>query len=347
MSLPRISIVIPSYNQGRYLEETLLSVINQSYPNLELFVIDGSSTDNSVSVIRKYEQHIQWWVSEKDSGQSEALNKGLKRATGQIINWLGSDDLLIPGALHEIAGIFSSQPRDVGLIHGGTTLFKDGKIIRDDWGISDHSAERYFAGIAFSQPSAFFLKDYFDLAGGQLNESLHYGMDYDLYSRLACTCRFIAVKNIFSKYRLHENSKSVAEEYRFSDDWSRVFINLCKNLQWDELLSELKTPGVVNEELFSFFYPFSFRPNEMIIKKLPKQKILFYHFCILLRSYYHTGNRKKARRLAHYIKKKYCREWLVSEKYIPEILMRVKIPEPLLGLMLGIKNMNKNMLTGK
>ena len=347
MNLPRITIIVPSYNQGRYLEETLQSVISQSYPDLELFVIDGGSTDNSVSVIKKHENHIQWWVSEKDRGQSDALNKGLKRATGEIVNWLGSDDLLTPGTLQQVAEIFRSQADDVGLIHGGTTLFMDHKIIRDDWGASDHCAERYFAGIAFSQPSAFFLRKYFDVAGSQLTESLHYGMDYDLYSRLACVCRFMAVKNIFSKYRLHERSKSIAEEHRFSDDWSRTFINLCKNLQWDDLLSELKVPGVVDENLLSFYYPFSFRANDAIIDSLQKKKILFYHFCILLRSYYHTGNRHKARILAHYLKMKYPQDWLAAEKYIPEIFLRLKVPETLLGLMLGMKKVYKKMFSGK
>lgn len=271
MNLPRITVVIPSFNQGSYLEETLLSVINQSYPNLELFVADGGSTDNTVSIIRKYEQFIQWWVSEKDKGQSDALNKGFKRATGDIINWLGSDDLFLPGALHQVAEIFSSQPGDVGLIHGGTTLFTNNKTIRNEWGSSDHSTERYFSGIAFSQPSAFFCRKYFDIVGSQLNESLHYGMDYDLYARLACICRFVPVKNIFSKYRLHESSKSVVEEYKFSDDWSRTFINLCKNLQWSDMLSELRAPGVVNEDCFSFYYPFCFQPNPEIINNLQKR----------------------------------------------------------------------------
>ena len=343
MNFPRISIVIPSYNQGQFLEETILSVINQQYPNLELFVIDGGSNDNSVDIIKKYEKYITWWISEKDKGQSDALNKGFKKATGEIINWLCSDDLLVPGALRQVAEIFSSQPGDTGLIHGGTTFFMNNKIIRDDWGASDHAAERYFAGMAFSQPSAFFLKKYFDITGGHLTESLHYGMDFDLYSRLACICRFIAVKNIFSKYRLHESSKSVAEEHRFSDDWSRTFINLCKNLNWDDLLLELKEPGVVDEKLLSFYYPFPFRPNDAITTNIRKKKILLYHFCILLRSYYHTGNRHKAAILGRYLKKKYPRELLLSEKYIPEIFTRLKIPESLLRLILALKK----MLAGK
>src|SRR5690606_28750520 len=122
-NLPKISIITPSYNQSNFLEETILSVINQNYPNLEFFVIDGGSTDHSVEIIKQYENKIDFWVSEKDNGQSHAINKGFKRATGTIITWLNSDDVLTPGILHKIAEKFSQLPDDVGLIYGGTTLF--------------------------------------------------------------------------------------------------------------------------------------------------------------------------------------------------------------------------------
>ena len=159
---PKISIVIPSYNQGQFLEETILSVINQQYPELELFVIDGGSNDNSVEVIKKYESHITWWLSEKDRGQSDAINKGFSRATGEIITWLCSDDLYTPGTLKKVADYFSSQPDNVGLIYGGITTFKDGIDLRSNWGYQNPTVERYLAGMAFSQPAAFYKKKYVD-----------------------------------------------------------------------------------------------------------------------------------------------------------------------------------------
>jgi len=106
---PKISIVTASYNQGQFIEETILSVLNQNYPNLEYILIDGGSTDNSVEIIRKYQQHFTYWVSEKDKGQANAINKGLQLCTGDIFNWLNSDDYLEPGSLHKIAAAFANE----------------------------------------------------------------------------------------------------------------------------------------------------------------------------------------------------------------------------------------------
>jgi len=337
MVFPKISIVVPSYNQGRFLEETLLSIINQGYPALELFVADGGSTDNSREIIKKYEQYITWWVSEKDGGQSEAINKGMKRATGEIVNWICSDDLLAEGALHKIAEYFSSLPADTGLIHGGTVLFNEKKILRNDWGYSDPSLERNLAGIAFSQPSAFITKKYFDMVGGQVNEAMHYGMDYDLYSRLACVSKFVPVKDIFSKYRLHDTSKSIANQDKFIGDWSRVFINLCKNLQWDDLLVQIKNSEIVSEQELNYYSPFHFQVNEQILDNADKKKILFYQYCYLFKSAYLSGDRKKARKIAAILTAKFSSAWLENEKHIPQILQRLKLPEPLLQTLIKIK----------
>lgn len=127
--LPKISIVTPSFNQGKYLEKTILSVLEQDYPNLEYIIIDGGSTDNSVEIIKKYEKHLAYWVSEPDRGQSHAINKGFGHATGEILGWLNSDDYYAPGAPQAIAEAFLANP-DVGAIVGaGEFLFEDtGKI---------------------------------------------------------------------------------------------------------------------------------------------------------------------------------------------------------------------------
>src|SRR5437773_10669670 len=114
---PKLSIITPSFNQAQYLEETILSVLQQKYDPLEFIIIDGGSTDGSVEIIRKYESRLAYWVSEKDRGQAHAINKGLQRATGELIAYLNSDDYYSPGALRSVAEFFMVHP-DVDLIHG-------------------------------------------------------------------------------------------------------------------------------------------------------------------------------------------------------------------------------------
>src|SRR6056297_3391010 len=110
MMLPKISIVTPSFNQGKFLEKTIKSVIDQNYPHLEYIIIDGGSTDSSLNIIKKYEKHLDYWISEPDRGQSHAINKGLNYCSGQIFNWINSDDYLEPGALFKVAEAWNQEP---------------------------------------------------------------------------------------------------------------------------------------------------------------------------------------------------------------------------------------------
>ena len=126
----RISIIIPSFNQGMFLEETLLSVINQPYKNVEILVMDGGSTDNSVEIIKKYESFISYWQSKKDNGQSDAINQGFKRATGEYVTWLNSDDVLLPNALTSIVDCINRNPSVNWFLGNVLWLDKAGYIIR-------------------------------------------------------------------------------------------------------------------------------------------------------------------------------------------------------------------------
>ena len=339
MNFPKISIIVPSYNQGQFLEETLQSVINQHYPNLELFVIDGASTDGSVEIIKKHRDHISWWVSERDSGQSEAINKGLSKATGDIITWLNSDDLFTPDTLLRTARQFSKLPDNTGLIHGGTILFNDKKELKADWGYENSSLERNMAGMAFPQPSVFFLKKYLDRIGGKVNEKLHYGMDYDLYSRLACICRFSPVKDIFSKYRLHDNSKSVAEQHKFSTDWSKTYVNTCKNLGWSNILDEIYASDFFDDAAKGWFTKFSFEPDSSIVNKTDREKTLYYHYCYILKALYWNGQHDKSRELIKMLKKKYPAGWLAAEKDVSAILKKLALPGFVLQTLKMIKKL--------
>lgn len=222
MNFPKISIVVPSYNQGRYLEETLRSIIDQQYPALELLVADGGSTDNSVDIIKKYENNISWWVSEKDSGQSDAINKGFSKATGEIINWICSDDKLAPGALFTMAELFNSSPEGIGVVYGNIDYINEkSEVLKnpfDDVKNRVRSRIDFFKGMAFAQPAAFFRRSLLEQAG-YLDTGLHYGMDYDLFARLALITDFRHTKELIACYRLHTESKSIKQKKDFSHDW--------------------------------------------------------------------------------------------------------------------------------
>jgi len=180
-TFPKITIITPSYNQASFIERTINSVLSQNYPNLEYIIIDGGSTDHSVSIIKKYESKISYWISEKDRGQSHAINKGLARATGEIIGWLNSDDIYYPGALHIIADFFQKQASSQ-IVYG-----KAYHIDTDDNQIEEYptepwSYERLKIICYICQPAVFFRNSVFDLVG-TLDESLQYCMDYEFWLR--------------------------------------------------------------------------------------------------------------------------------------------------------------------
>ena len=205
---PRITIITPSYNQGEFIEDTVKSVLNQDYPNLEYFVVDGGSTDNTLDVIKKYAHRLDWWVSEPDRGQSHAINKGLARATGEIINWINSDDLLFPGALKHIANAYNRRSGDAHLIVGAIArITKDGRILH----ISSPPSRRAISPKSFlipiGQQSSFFTKEAIELTG-PLREDLHAIMDSDLYYRiLIMGGKFVRVKSLIGAIRNHEKAK--------------------------------------------------------------------------------------------------------------------------------------------
>ena len=344
MNFPKISVVIPSYNQGHFLEETILSVVNQKYPNLEIILVDGGSKDNSKDIIKKYEYHLSWWVSEKDKGQSDAINKGFARVTGDIVTWLCSDDLYTAGALKRVAEIFSELPDDVGLIYGGATLFGENMKSNETWGYEKAGVERYIAGQAFPQPSSFFKRKYLLEAGNWVREDLHLGMDFDLFARLGCVCKFHSVNEIFSLYRLHETSKTVSQHSRLIEDWTRSFCNLCRNFGWKDVIEQMQSIP----QLSSFLnYSYPFKANEQIISGVDKKLALFYHLCYWLKSCYQYRRRDDARQILAILKKDFPAEWLAKEKYVPEIIRRLKLPDPLLKVLISLKKSYQELLIRK
>ena len=217
---PRISIVVPTYNQGNYIEETLLSIINQGYENLDLIIMDGGSTDATDLVVRRYLPHISHYVSEPDRGQSHAINKGMNIASGDILTWLNSDDMLAEGALHAMAVAFVSSGAD--LVAGICRTHKDyvyesehmtacsdgilplDRILDLDGG--------WNAGQFFYQPEVFFSRAIWEKAGGMVREDLYYSMDYELWMRFAVeNAKIHVIGRPIALFRRHDQQKTHVE----------------------------------------------------------------------------------------------------------------------------------------
>jgi glycosyltransferase involved in cell wall biosynthesis len=202
-----ISVIIPSYNQGRYIEKTILSVINQSYKNFELIIIDGESVDNTMEIISKYQNSITYWVSEKDSGQSDAINKGFKTAKGEYVTWLNSDDILLPGVLKELNFLINKNPKCKWFCGNLIWIDKFDKVVNVGKAepYSEFFAKRGFFNAA--GPSSFMHKKLLEKYG-YLNEDFHYMMDTELWSRfIVNNISFIRIKQYCWALRIHEEAK--------------------------------------------------------------------------------------------------------------------------------------------
>ncbi len=214
---PKISVVTPSFNQGRFIEETILSVLHQGYPNLEYLVVDGGSTDETLAVVGRYRDRLAHFESQRDRGQSHAINKGFACATGEILTWLNSDDQFAPGALAAAALAFHTSKAD--LVAGVCEIFKagahvqshltgcpDGPLPLDDLLDLDRG---WLAGRFFYQPEVLFTRGIWERAGGRVDESLFYSMDYELWLRMAhAGARLHVIGRPIAHFRSHEDQKT-------------------------------------------------------------------------------------------------------------------------------------------
>ena len=226
--LARISIVTPSYNQGKYLEQTICSVLDQGYPNLEYMVIDGGSTDNSVEIIRKYEKHLAWWVSEKDDGQSHAINKGLCKITGDVFNWINSDDYYAPDTFEILAEMFS----ETGVLavtgrtkedreHGASYIYEPTFIADAELPVNASTPE-------FNQPSTFYSTRAL-MKMGQLSTKLHFSMDKEWWIKFlfhfGCS-KIRSTRKVLANFRVHVGSKTGQGSVGFWNNYGTVLHGL-------------------------------------------------------------------------------------------------------------------------
>ncbi len=322
MEYPRITLITPSFNQGAFLEQTITSVLKQQYPNLEYFVIDGGSTDDSVKVMEKYRSQLSWCVSEKDGGQTHAINKGLVRATGEIVSWLNSDDYLHPGALHKIAERFSDPA--VSCVIGRIEYFNSKGPVRRSGSVVKHPAEKTLGSAVVPQPAMYFRKSCYDEIG-LLNEKLSLWFDNEWYMRYIIRYGIEGIREIAAllvHFRFHDVSKSVSLGEEFNLERAAVFNSLARKAG-DKRVPELLC------ELYSFDDSFEFDVPENP-PGISYSKALNYFLLMLGVEFYYRSEFKTASRCFSLVDRKlldpasyaYCRRISMRNNLVPGWLIR-------------------------
>jgi len=214
MNYPKISIVTPSYNQAEYIEQTIHSIISQNYPKLEYIIMDGGSTDGAVEIIKKYSRYLAHWESHKDNGQADAIFRGFEYATGEILGWVNSDDLLLPGALEKVGRFFAIHQESEWVTGGTLSINPHGKYLynwlgnpRCNLGASVTFNHLLYLGCPFNQPASFWRKDAFFGVNG-FDRNLRFCFDYDLFFRFSQRSPSANIKHFLACFRVHGKSKS-------------------------------------------------------------------------------------------------------------------------------------------
>ena len=215
-----VSIITPSYNQVSYLEQTILSVLNQDYPRIEYIVVDGASTDGSVEIIRKYEGKLAYWVSEEDRGQADAINKGLVRATGEIIAWLNSDDYYLHGTIRAVVKVFEEHP-DVVLVYGNMLAVDEAGRTFNTLNYKQLTLEDLLCFQIIGQPAVFMRRSAFQKTNG-LDFSFHFLLDHLLWLQIAKQGGILRVNQTWSAARYHAEAKNRAKAAEFGREAFRI-----------------------------------------------------------------------------------------------------------------------------
>ena len=222
VGFPKISIVTPSFNQAQFLEETIISVISQNYPNLEYIIIDGGSSDGSVEIIKKYEKYLTFWVSEPDNGHGHALNKGFAKTTGEIMAWINADDKYYPYTFSSVAEIFNKFS-DINWIQGKNSwIDKSGRL--EDVGFSFINIYSYllFDYKWIQQESVFWRRSLWDKAGSSINEKMELMVDGELWTRFFLSDDIWHLDFVISSFRSHEKNRSHTQSEKVYKEMNEV-----------------------------------------------------------------------------------------------------------------------------
>jgi carbamoyltransferase len=210
VNAPKISIVTPSFNQSEFIERTLKSVLDQSYPNLEFYVQDGGSSDDTTDVLRRYSDHLTGWASCQDNGQSQAINVGFNKSSGEIMAWLNSDDILLPGALDYVAEYFTRHP-EVDVVYGHRLLINHNDQQIGRWMMPAHDDAVLSWADFIPQETMFWRRSIWEKSGGHIDESFRFAMDWDLLLRFReAGARFVRLPRFLGGFRIHPQQKTSA-----------------------------------------------------------------------------------------------------------------------------------------
>ena len=262
----RFTVITPSYNQASYLEQTIQSVLDQDYPDLEYMIVDGGSTDGSVEIIRKYEKYLAWWVSERDHGQADAVNKGFQRATGDYIGWVNSDDLYEPGTLDEAAQALDRHPKD-GIVYGDVRSIDSQGRTFNVMRYADYGLDGLLCFKIIGQPGAFLRRSVLEQAG-YLDPTYNLLLDPELWIRMAMVAPIRYVPQVWAAARSHAASKNSSQAAHYGEDAYRM-------IAW--MQTEPKLAGRY-EKLKNRIWAGAHRLNAFYLldANQPKQSLIYY-----------------------------------------------------------------------
>ena len=217
-----VSIVTPSFNQARFLELTIRSVLEQDYPDIEYLIVDGDSKDGSVDTIQRYADQLTWWISEPDLGQTDAINKGFAHANGDVLAWLNSDDTLHPGAVGEAVEYLLAHP-DVGMVYGDANFIDEAGSVIGRFPARQTDYRRLRRGYVHIPQQASFFRAELWYEVGPLDPTFYFAMDYDLWVRLSALAPLVYYPRLWANFRLHGDAKTIAADDRCWPEMLRVY----------------------------------------------------------------------------------------------------------------------------
>lgn len=295
MSNPSISIIIPSFNQADFLAETFRSMEGQQYDSLELIVMDGGSTDHSVEIIRSYEHLIASWVSEKDEGQTDAIQKGFEKITGEIVTWINSDDLLEPGALKIVSQLFADK--NIDAVCGRTRLFGNGRNQLIEPSFRNESVHHALSRFAFNQQGTFYRSEAIRKAG-HLNPALHFVMDKDWWNRFLVSTtpdRIRSTEHTLAAFRIHGDSKTGGSLKGFYQEYASLLVRLSEKFGLHHEVFEILKDRYTGTKYYQPTMDVDLYNNEIInhLKDMAMSFLLRNHSKIYVREDFEMAKRIK------------------------------------------------------